>query len=425
MMVRGRIADALTSLCLRSGDFFRRRCLAGFPWFWPARQPGQKVMVKARRVVRWHFGGDHDPIRRTLAQAFVTFAWPLAVLLNLWQVRHWLGPDEAAQATKRAPGALWAAIRHNILPSEYYAYGLWLHERRINVDSYLYSNEASRLFKVLNQPLYPDPIGDKLVFYQMCKAHAIPTPPVLAVFAPAGVLIDFQLSRVPQHDLFVKAAMGKGSHHERLRWDGTHFQSNRGCRLEPEDLRTYLVDWARTKNRILLVQPVLLNHSILRVEPNGALATVRLVTGRSYNGRVTPIFAFVLFGLGDQITAHSNRIALIDVESGRLMPSPPRDSPGLSMYQYRQTDSEEPWVLPNWEDMLSCVTAAHHMCSNFVFVGWDVAFTQLGGMILEGNANWDAAAYQTLCGEPLGHTEFAAILETHLEDGKNIQNRTI
>ena len=64
----------------------------GFPWFWPARPPGQHAMVEARRMVRWHFGRDHDPVRRKLAQVLVTVAWPLGVLLNLWVARRWLGP---------------------------------------------------------------------------------------------------------------------------------------------------------------------------------------------------------------------------------------------------------------------------------------------------------------------------------------------
>ena len=116
----GRIAETLASLRGRWERFFWRRCRAGLPWFWPARPPGQHAMVEARRMVRWHFGRDHHPVRRKLAQVLVTMAWPLAVLLNLWLVRQWFGPREAM--LKRAPGALWAAIRHNILPSEYYEY---------------------------------------------------------------------------------------------------------------------------------------------------------------------------------------------------------------------------------------------------------------------------------------------------------------
>ena len=148
-MAQRRIAETLASLRRRWVGFFWRRCGAGLPWFWPAQPPGQHAMVEARRMVRWHFGRDHHPVRRKLAQVLVTMAWPLAVLLNLWLVRQWFGPREAF--LKRVPGALWAAIRHNILPSEYYEYRLWQPDRRMNIDNYLYDNEAARLFKVLNR----------------------------------------------------------------------------------------------------------------------------------------------------------------------------------------------------------------------------------------------------------------------------------
>jgi hypothetical protein len=373
-------------------------------------------MVEARRIVRRHFGRDHHPVRRKLAQFLVTIAWPPAVLINLWQVWHWLGlgPVELMQARKRIPGALWVAIRHNILPSEYYAYGLWLPDRRMSIDNYLYSNECARLFKALNQPSDPDPIGDKLIFFNICKVHGIPTPPVLAAFTPRGKLFDFESGRSPQHDLFVKGSTASGRA-ERLRWRGGDFESNRGSRLKPENLSAYLVDRARTWNLTLLVQPVLSNHPDLRVEPNGALAMARLVTGRSPSGEVTPIFCFIYFGLPGQITSASNHVTLIDVANGRVMPAPPQDAPGMSMYRYRQFGSTDTCKLPDWEAVLRHVKVAHQACSNFVFVGWDVAFTPRGPVVLEGNANWEAATYQTLRGEPLGCTKFADILAARLK----------
>jgi Sugar-transfer associated ATP-grasp len=372
-------------------------------------------MVEARRIVRWHFGRHHHPVSRMLAQVLATMAWPPAVFLNLWQVRRWLGPE--ALAMNRLPGALWAAMRHNILPTEYFAYGLWQPDRRMNIDNYLYSNEAQRLFSVLNRPSQADPIGDKLAFHQMCKSHALPTPAVLAAFAPTGKLLDFDSGRPPQRDLFVKASTGSGEGAERFRWDGVDFESNRGCRLRPEDVNGYLAERAGTENRTLLVQPVLSNHPDLRVGSKDALATARLVTGRLVDGEVIPIFCFILFGLPDKITAHSNCVTVIDVATGRPLPPPPQDSPGMSMYQYRQLASNDASTLPDWDGALRHVTVAHQACSHFVFVGWDVAFTPHGAMILEGNANWDAATYQTLRGEPLGYTKFAEILATRLRYG--------
>jgi hypothetical protein len=373
-------------------------------------------MLEARRLVRWHFGRDHDPVRRKLAQIFVTVAWPPAVLLTLCLARLWLGPRDTVLLTiKRIPGALWTAMRNNVLPSEYYAYGLWQPDRRKNIDNYLYGNECTRLFKFLNRPSYLDAIDDKLVFYQMCKARGIPTPAVLAAFAPDGRLLDFESGRPPKHDLFVKVSTGS-SRAERFRWHGINFESNRGCRLKPEELDSYLAYRARTENLTLIVQPVLSNHADLRAQSNEALATARLVTGRSSDGEVTPIFCVMYFGLADQITSHGNCVTLIDVANGRPLPAPPQDSPGVANFRYRELGSNEASTLPEWDAALRHVRVAHQACSDFVFVGWDVAFTPDGVVVLEGNAGWDPAAYQILRGEPLGCTKFADILAARLQE---------
>jgi hypothetical protein len=423
MIAQRRIAETLASLYGRWVGLFWRRSLSGLPWFWPARAPGHHAMVEARRVVRWDFGRDHHPVRRKLAQLLVTMTWPLAVLLNLWEVRQRFGRSEPM--LKRVPGALWAAIRHNILPSEYYAYGLWRPDRRMNIDNYLYGTESPRLFKVLNRRSQADQIVDKLAFYELCKTHGIPTPEVLAAFAPTGKLLDFRSGFPPYRDLFVKPRIGHGGlAHERFRWDRVLFKSNRGCQLRPEDLGDYLANRARTENLTLLVQPALSNHPDIRSESSEALATARLVTGRSIHGEVTPIFCFILFGLANKITAHSNCVTLIDVANGRFMPAPPQDSPGMSIYQYRQFGSNDACRLPDWDAALCHVKAAHKACSNFVFIGWDVAFTPDGATILEGNINWSAGTHQTLRGEPLGLTKFADILATQLGrkgTSKNIQ----
>ena len=136
------------SLRHRWSAFFSCRCLAGFPWFWPAKRGRQHVMAEARRIVRQQFGRDHHPVCRVLAKVFTAIAWPPAVLIHIWKIRRDRGSEEV-QLT-RMPAAFWTALRHNVLPGEYYAYALWLPERKKNIDKYLYSNECPRLFKALN-----------------------------------------------------------------------------------------------------------------------------------------------------------------------------------------------------------------------------------------------------------------------------------
>jgi hypothetical protein len=225
----------------------------------------------------------------------------------------------------------------------------------------------------------------------------------------------------------VKARIGVGGlDHERFEWDRVFFQSNRGCRLRPEDLGAYLANRARTENLTLLVQPALSNHPEIRSKPNEALATARLVTGRSIHGEVVPIFCYMLWGLANKITAHSNWVTLVDLANGRLLPAPPQGSTGMpiyqSIYQYRQFRGYDSCILPDWNAVLRHVKVAHKACSNFVFIGWDVAFTPDGAMILEGNANWSPTTYQMLKGEPLGLTKFADILATQLGSKRHSKN---
>ena len=124
-------------------------------------------------MVRWHFGRDHHPVHRKLAQVLVTLAWPVAVLLHLWLVRQWFGPPEILRSESQVLSG--AAIRHNVFPSEYYQYELWRPDRRENIDNYLYLKEGFRLFKVLNRRSQVDPIVDKLAFYGSARPMGSPT----------------------------------------------------------------------------------------------------------------------------------------------------------------------------------------------------------------------------------------------------------
>jgi hypothetical protein len=408
------IYGALKTLLRRASSFYHRRCLVGFPWFWPSQPLGHPAMVHARRIVRRHYARDHHTSHRALARILVTAVWPVAVLLNFWEIRQSRAPE--AVPIKRLPRAFWYAVRHNVVPGEYYAYALWHPGRRAHIDNYLYSKEGTRLFQLLNQPLQSNPINDKLAFYEICKARALPTPAVLAAFAPTGKLVEFESEGPPARDLFVKPRFGMGGDgSERFQWQGRFFESNRGSRLGREDLGDYLQTRAREENRTLLVQPALSNHPQLGVDANGALATARLVTGISLDGDVAPLFAFIYFGEPNEIVAHG-RVAVIDIPSGRLM-SAPQDFPARKRTNLR-TDigSDRTGTLPDWEALLRHAKVAHQVCSNFVFIGWDAAFTENGPVLLEGNANWCADVYQSLCGQPLGHTKFASILAERLCD---------
>ena len=412
-MTQGGIAGTLQTLQDRWWSFFYRRCLVGFPWFWPARPPGVPAMVAARRMARRHFGRDHHPVYRALAQVLAAIAWPPAVLIHLWQIRHFRGPE--AVPIKRVPGALWAAMRHNVLPGEYYAYALWQPDRKVNIDNYLYSNEAPRLFKLLNRPSQPNPIDDKLAFHEMCKAHALPSPEILAAFAPTGKLLEFESGRPPKRDLFVKPRIGVGGDGaERFRWQGVVFESDRGCRLRPEDLGGYLATRARTENRTLLVQPALSNHPELRVGANADLATARLVTGLSTDGDVIPIFGyFYLFCANRPNTGPASRAdrrgeRSTNVGAARVLA---RSGRTIGLIMVRMTSA------CCRTGILCCDTPKSRTrhAPTLSLLGGTRPSQSTDQCFSRAMRTGAADEYQRLRGEPLGHTKFADILATRLE----------
>ena len=82
----------------------------------------------------------------------------------------------------------------------------------------------------------------------------------------------------------------------------------------------------------------------------------------------------------------------------------PREFAGSRRWNHRpDNNSNDLPVLPHWDTVLRYTKVAHQACSNFVFIGWDVAFTEQGPMLLEGNANWCADDYQRLRASPWAH----------------------
>src|SRR5262249_42848230 len=116
-------AEILASVHRRWVRFFWRHCRAGFPWFWPAWPPGQHGVVAVRGMVLCHLVRARHPLRRNQDSVLVTITCAPSVFHGLGHGWNWFPPGEAV--LRGVQGFLRAAIRHNILPVEYYMYQLW------------------------------------------------------------------------------------------------------------------------------------------------------------------------------------------------------------------------------------------------------------------------------------------------------------
>jgi len=71
--------------------------------------------------------------------------------------------------------------------------------------------------------------------------------------------------------------------------------------------------------------------------------------------------------------------------------------------------------LPYWQESVALVLRAHAAAfARFPFLGWDIALTPNGPLLLETNSGWGALFHQMLDG-PLGHTAFSRLVALRVQ----------
>ncbi len=145
-----------------------------------------------------------------------------------------------------------------------------------------------------------------------------------------------------------------------------------------------------------IVQPLLRNAaawSELGFQASDRLITLRLITLRCQED--PPAIELLYAVLEPPLdTTAGGTLCAIDSHTGRLVP--PQDSnrtpPGTNL---------SPCRIPAWETCRAVVARAHEALSDLVLIGWDVAITEQGPVILEGNRAWNTVPPQALSGLPL------------------------
>jgi hypothetical protein len=303
----------------------------------------------------------------------------------------------------------WLALRHSIPPLEYALYRFNEPARRRDIHEYVYWNDVPGL-AALNARLGADnrDVQDKDRFAEICARRGLPHVPTLAVFErgrqihPATPFTP-DLPQIWTKSLRLKGGAGGA------KWirDGEVYRNSGDRHVAAAKLADEF------SKQDCLVQPFVENHPDIAKVANGALASLRIVTGMNERAEAEFIAATIGLPYGALETSIAGILCSIERETGRVRRAAFPDGRRVECHP----DTGLCCVgitLPFWHKSIELVRRAHAAAfPRFSFLGWDVALTKDGPILLETNWGWGAIFHQMLDG-PLGHTAFSRLVSQYV-----------
>jgi hypothetical protein len=258
---------------------------------------------------------------------------------------------------------------------------------------------------------------NKGLFYEHCLDAELPTIPILCL---VGRTPDPLSDRVPHARdarhlesilasatparMFVKPIDGthaEGAFIVVRSDDGLEFEGRRGTVL---DLYAHL-EHGLVEQTGFIVQPHLRPHAEMApfASANG-LPTVRVITAMHAEGPKL-LFACLKIPVGASISdnfadgAGGNLLAGIDIESGVLTPARGSLRKGWPVILDRDSHPDTGHriagaALPFWNEIKALAIRAQASLPLFRTVGWDIAATEKGVLLVEANASYDMSILQ-------------------------------
>ena len=320
---------------------------------------------------------------------------------------------------------LW--FRHMVDPPTYYAQELFRAGKLQQASQFLTRFETKNgILRSLNEyyasPYATDEMSDKALFAKICAANKIPHVQTLGTIGPDSVKwsVDPQSLRF---DLFCKPQKGKGAiGAEAFRFVSANtYRDKQGNDYSLVELIAHLRQSSKGKN--ILIQRWLSNHESISDLAHDSLITFRVITSLNENDEVeiTDAMLRVLVDLEPRwkpAVIDDELAAPIDLSTGRL---------GLLAGDDMRTCCRRYKVHPvtnakvkdrlveHWPSIAAMAKRCHSAFNHRIMIGWDIALTPHGPIMLEGNTKFDVMLLQRVQDKPSGETRLGELLEFHLD----------
>lgn len=376
-----------------------------------------------------------------LLVAALALLWPLVFVVMALMFTRRIGPEVAAQTGKgllRQLGEqLWLATAYSIPPDKYYVFELFRDDRRARASDYVLRYELKGGFHNLmhlrskGDPAFGNTkrqLTDKLLFSRKCRAAGVDAPLVLSYFERDPESKKWQLTPeaytgpgLPKSDIFLKPSHGKGGWGcEKWSYAGTGYRGPNGQVASESELLRRISGLAEQYGRYL-VQECLENHSDLQDLSSG-LTSLRITSCRNEQAQfeATNATLKISFAGGAVDNFHQGGgVARVDMPTGRVGPASDswKDRPCVWHKVHPTTGALiEGRLLPAWTQTVAMVERAHALFPDRIMLGFDVAITSRGPVIIEGNVQSGCDMIQRTHDLPIGRQRLGQLLAYHASD---------
>jgi hypothetical protein len=379
---------------------------------WTAPTPAARDIRRAFARRFWRPESSRDALELAAGLILTPVIVPLAALWftarNGPIIRRREGKSVIAQFVEQ----IWLYGSAGILAPWYYI--LSLHrEGRARAPTFLQRCETKRGIYSMLKEKDGSPLGQKHVFAERCAAAGLRC--VACELLVDGSPVD--AADLPDCDLFVKPLVGCGGKGAE-RWDRVAPRRWSNGALELGDAALV----ARLRRRSpMIVQKRIRAHSALEPLTSGATPTVRALTIIDEQGNPELVAAVFRMSFGANRTVdniHAGGLACaVSLADGRL-----------GRASNLGTDARLGWVsehpttgariegtrLPCWEEIAPLTAAAHALFSDRLVIGWDIAITDDGPILIEGNRGPDMDLMQRFMEIGFCRHRFGELIAWHL-----------
>ncbi|MBI2255413.1 MAG: hypothetical protein HYU58_12395 [Proteobacteria bacterium] len=394
------------------------------PLAWALLPPGPG---HAARLHKLHYRAIWRSLSapRCLEMAFLLLCWPFLLMPRIIEMTRRNGAMVKARTGKslarQMSEQMWLAARFGFRPQAYYTMEFFRPERAAQAGDYIHRYVVKDgLYRRIKRKIV-SPLTDKVGFARFCKAHELPAA-ALEMSLVDGK-IESGSAPLPAADLFVKRTRGRGGARSELwLYENGRYHMRGGGELDGPALIDRLIDLSQREPYI--VQRRHINHPLIADLSPGALATVRVVTLIDEKGGFEVVRAVFRMGTSEKSIVdnfHAGGVAApVDLATGALGRATDFGlAPSLGWVDIHPATGARITgrVLPQWDEIAALARRAHAAFADRVVIGWDIAITASGMLLVEGNGAPDVDNIQRPHGTPLGLSRYGALMDWHLLGG--------